>query len=100
MPLALYEADKYAHEEAVQNGGLIMYWYGIPNPQTGMNLATCIWQSRQHAVAANSRPHHITAMRLAAKSYEVYSLNRYVLRKRKGEAYVTVEPYEGGEVGW
>ncbi|KAJ2931480.1 hypothetical protein H1R20_g5597, partial [Candolleomyces eurysporus] len=97
---ALYEADKFAHEEAVQNGGLIMYWYGIPNPETGMNLATCIWQSRQHAVAANSRPHHIKAMRLAAQSYEVYSLNRYVLRKSKGERHVTIEPYTGGEVGW
>ncbi|KAF6761171.1 hypothetical protein DFP72DRAFT_880305 [Ephemerocybe angulata] len=97
---ALYEADKYAHEEAVHNGGLIMYWYGIPNPQTGMNLATCIWQSRKHAVAANSRPHHIKAMRLAAQSYEVYELGRYVLRKSKGEKHVAIEPYNGGEVGW
>lgn len=77
-----------------------MYWYGIPNPQTGMNLATCIWQSRKHAVAANSRPHHIKAMRLAAQSYDVYSLNRYVLKKVKGEEGVTIEPYEGGDVGW
>ncbi|KAI6113247.1 hypothetical protein EDD16DRAFT_1693798 [Pisolithus croceorrhizus] len=43
---ALYEADRLAHEEAVSNGGLIMYWYGVPDPQTGLNLATCIWQSR------------------------------------------------------
>ncbi|TFY78482.1 hypothetical protein EWM64_g5532, partial [Hericium alpestre] len=48
----LYEADKLAHEEAIQNGGLIMYWYGIPDAETGLNLATCIWQSRAHAIAA------------------------------------------------
>ncbi|KXN90622.1 UPF0643 protein PB2B2.08 [Leucoagaricus sp. SymC.cos] len=96
----LYEADKQAHEEAVRNGGLIMYWYGIPNPETGMNLATCIWQSRKHATAANSRPHHIRAMKLAAASYEVYDLERYRLSKRKGEKHVSIENYTGGDVGW
>lgn len=96
----LYEADAKAHAEAVQNGGLIMYWYGIPNTETGMNLATCIWQSRKHAVAANSRPHHIKAMRLAAAAYDVYRLERYVLRKRLGERHVIVEDFHAGEVGW
>ncbi|EIW63503.1 uncharacterized protein TRAVEDRAFT_62977 [Trametes versicolor FP-101664 SS1] len=96
----LYEADKKAHEEAVQNGGLILYWYGTPHPETGLNLATCIWQSRTHAAAANSRPHHIRAMRLAAASYERYELERHRLRKVKGEARLRVEPYDGGDVGW
>ncbi|KAF8658259.1 hypothetical protein AX16_002035 [Volvariella volvacea WC 439] len=99
-PAALYDADAKAHAEAVSNGGLILYWYGIPHQETGMNLATCIWQSRKHAVAANSRPHHINAMRLAASSYEVYHLERYVLRKAAGEEGITVEPFTGGEVGW
>ncbi|KAH7875346.1 uncharacterized protein C8R40DRAFT_1170440 [Lentinula edodes] len=114
---SLYEADKKAHEEAVGNGGLILYWYGIPNQQTGMNLATCIWQSRKHAIAgaanfpillhdlmhtfaANSRPHHIRAMMLAKDSYEVYDLERYVLRKVAGVTGVTVQPFVAGEVGW
>ncbi|KAJ3799153.1 hypothetical protein GGU11DRAFT_528141 [Lentinula aff. detonsa] len=97
---SLYEADKKAHEEAVGNGGLILYWYGIPDQQTGMNLATCIWQSRKHAIAANSRPHHIRAMMLAKDSYEVYDLERYVLRKVAGETGVTVQPFVGGDVGW
>ncbi|CDO69370.1 hypothetical protein BN946_scf184961.g12 [Trametes cinnabarina] len=96
----LYEADKKAHEEAVQNGGLILYWYGTPHPTTGLNLATCIWQSRAHAAAANSRPHHIRAMRLAAASYERYELERYRLQKVKGETRLRVEPYDGGDVGW
>lgn len=97
---ALYEADKQAHEEAIRNGGLILYWYGIPDPVTGLNLATCIWQSRAHAVAANGRPHHIRAMRLAANSYAKYDLERYTLRKVKGETGVNVLPFEGGQVGW
>ncbi|KAG8899485.1 hypothetical protein FRB99_006690 [Tulasnella sp. 403] len=94
----LYEADRLAHEEAVVNGGLIMYWYGVPDPVTGLNLATCIWQSRAHAVAANSRPHHIRAMKLAASSYEVYTLERHVLRKEKGATGVTIEEFVGGDV--
>ncbi|KAL5507104.1 hypothetical protein ACEPAH_6560 [Sanghuangporus vaninii] len=96
----LYEADKKAHEEAVQNGGLLMYWYGVPDPITGLNLATCIWQSRAHAAAANSRPHHIRAMRLARDAYEIYTLERHVLRKRRGTTSVSVEKYIDGEVGW
>jgi len=58
-----------------------MYWYGVPHPATRDNLATCIWQSRAHAVAANSRPYHAKAARLAAASYEMYTLERYILRK-------------------
>ncbi|KAI0793230.1 hypothetical protein C8Q75DRAFT_550689 [Abortiporus biennis] len=96
----LYEADKKAHEEAVQNGGLILYWYGIPHAQTGLNLATCIWQSRQHAIAANSRPHHIRAMKLAAASYERYELQRFKLAKVKGETTLQISPYDRGDVGW
>ncbi|KAH7888832.1 hypothetical protein F5I97DRAFT_1803521 [Phlebopus sp. FC_14] len=113
----LYDADKKAHEEAVSNGGvsascdkssvyflmsskLIMYWYGVPNPETGMNLATCIWQSRKHAITANSRPHHIRAMKLAAVSYEVYNLERYRLSKVKGSRGIIVEDFNGTEVGW
>ena len=113
---ALYSADRLAHEEAIRNGGvralidrllrahfsiqLILYWYGIPHPETRMNLATCIWQSRKHAIAANTRPHHINAMKLAADSYEIYALERFILRKLHGEEGITVEPFNGGEVGW
>lgn len=65
-----------------------------------MNLASCIWQSRKHAIAANSRPHHMQAMKLAADSYEVYELERHVLRKSAGETGVTIHPFTGGDVGW
>ncbi|KAI6000560.1 hypothetical protein EDD15DRAFT_1765416 [Pisolithus albus] len=98
---ALYEADRLAHEEAVSNGGLIMYWYGVPDPQTGLNLATCIWQSRRHALTASSRPHHIRAIKLAAVSYEIYNLERYRLLKVKGKQGIQVEEFSVGvDVGW
>jgi len=72
-----------------------MYWYGIPDPETGLNLATCVWQSRAHAIAANSRPNHIRAMRLAATSYEIYELERWTLRKTAGSRRLEVLPYDG-----
>lgn len=77
-----------------------MYWYGVPDPVNGLNLATCIWQSRQHAIAANSRPHHIRAMKLAKDSYEVYTLERHILQKSAGRLDVVIKPYIEGEVGW
>ncbi|KAI6046157.1 hypothetical protein EDC04DRAFT_2558451 [Pisolithus marmoratus] len=98
---ALYEADRKAHEEAVSNGGLVMYWYGVPDAQTGLNLATCIWQSRRHALAANSRPLHIQAMKFAAISFDTYSLERYRLSKVKRKQGIQVEEFSiGTEVGW
>lgn len=78
-----------------------MYWYGVPHPISGVNLATCIWQSRTAARKAIGGPEHIKAMRLASVSYDFYRLERYVLRKVKGEEGVSVEEYrEGREVGW
>jgi hypothetical protein len=70
-----------------------MYWYGIPDPETGINLATCIWQSRAHALAAHSGPHHAQAMRLAASSYERYELERWTLSKTAGSRRLEVLPY-------
>ena len=58
-----------------------MYWYGTPHPVTRDNLATCIWQSRAQAVAANSNPAHAKAALLARDSYDMYILERHVLRK-------------------
>lgn len=65
-----------------------------------VNLATCIWQSRKLAVKAISGPEHVKAMKLAATSYELYALERYILRKVPGSSKLSIEPYEQGEVGW
>jgi hypothetical protein len=76
-----------------------MYWYGVPD-ETGLNLATCIWQSRRHAIKAISGPKHLEAMKQAKGAYEVYDLERWVLRKEAGTREVTLRKWEGGEVGW
>lgn len=39
-------------------------------------------------------------MKLAAGAYEVYRLERYILQKMYKELGVSIQPYEGGEVGW
>jgi hypothetical protein len=96
---ALYHADREAHEEAVQAGGLIMYWYGEPNEETGNNLATCIWTSNDQARAARTGPKHIEAMKLASKSFDRWQIEQYVLRKVKGGG-LQISKYESGRVGW
>jgi hypothetical protein len=78
-----------------------MYWYGLPDVNNlGLNLATCIWQSRKFALEAMNGPEHVIAMRLAATSFAEFRLERYVLKKEKGQTGLKVYPYEGGEVGW
>lgn len=89
----LYEADRRSHEEAVDSGGLLMYWYGSPNEQTGHNLATCIWTNRQDAIRASALPLHARAAAHALKAYESFELNRYALRKVKGETQLQLEEW-------
>ncbi|GJN91071.1 hypothetical protein Rhopal_004086-T1 [Rhodotorula paludigena] len=106
----LYEADRAAHEEAVTNGSLLIYWYGAPltadtveelsgsADDIGRNLATCIWTSRAAAVGAMRGEHHRVAAKLASEAYESYTLERYILRKEPGELTITVQPWHGREV--
>ncbi|KIP11615.1 hypothetical protein PHLGIDRAFT_457821 [Phlebiopsis gigantea 11061_1 CR5-6] len=95
-----YDLDEKTHSEALRSGGLILYWRGISNPATGTNLTTCIWQSRAHAITANSGPHHIRALRQAVTSCEKFELHRYRLRKLSGERALRVEAYDRGDDGW
>lgn len=128
-PERLGRADRLAHEEAVTNGGLLGYWYGNATcNEKGANLATCIWMSRAHALAANTGPRHREAIALAKVScatsrrievtsrvarradsswfdelqtnYTTFALERYVLRKVTGVRHVTVHDWEGGEVAF
>lgn len=45
----LYSLDKMSHAEATQSGGLLKYWYGVPDGDR-RNLATCEFASRRHLV--------------------------------------------------
>lgn len=91
--LSFYEADRLAHEEATQSGGLIVYWYGSPDPTSGTNLATCIWTSRTAAIAASKLPLHKKAARYAAPSYERYDLVRYKIVKHAGQTQLKLSQW-------
>lgn len=88
-----YEADRLSHEEAVDSGGLLMYWYGAPSSKTGHNLATCVWTSRQDAIRASSLPLHARAAAHSSKAYESFELNRYALVKVRGERKLHVQAW-------
>jgi hypothetical protein len=89
----LYAADRHAHEEAIRSGGLLVYWYGVPNPQ-GDNVATCLWASRSAAREASGLEMHRLAAGLASGVYERYELVRYCVRKEEGETQLRVEVWE------
>ncbi|PWN93885.1 hypothetical protein FA10DRAFT_264483 [Acaromyces ingoldii] len=88
-----YEDDRRAHEEAVDAGGLLMYWYGRPNATTGHNLAMCIWTSRQDALQASSLPLHARAAAHSRKAYESFELHRFAVRKVRGESKLRLEEW-------
>jgi hypothetical protein len=83
----LYAADRRAHEEAINSGGLLMYWYGIPNA-AGENVATCVWTSRDDAVTASRLVRHRAAAALASSVYQNYDVVRYVLKVESGRVAV------------
>ncbi|KAH7026932.1 hypothetical protein B0J12DRAFT_745945 [Macrophomina phaseolina] len=60
--------DEKSHEEAVRSGGLLKYWFGVPDAER-RNLATCFWHSRQNAADGGKGPWHKQA-RGAAVMYE------------------------------
>ena len=39
--LELGQLDEKAHQEATRSGGLLKYWFGVPD-ENGRNLATCM----------------------------------------------------------
>ncbi|KAI9720982.1 MAG: hypothetical protein M1828_005454 [Chrysothrix sp. TS-e1954] len=85
----LYEADRLAHEEAVNSGGLLMYWYGTPDA-AGNNLATCIWTDKESAKVASRLPKHREAVQHAIKAYQSFDLSEFRVEKREGECQFRV----------
>ncbi|KAF8533151.1 hypothetical protein BDD12DRAFT_810412 [Trichophaea hybrida] len=59
--LYLEELDLEAHKEAVKSGGLLKYWFGIPDVD-GRNLATCLWRDRSDAKRGGAGKGHAKAM--------------------------------------
>jgi len=65
----LFKLDKESHAEATQGGGLLKYWYGIPNAER-RNLATCFWRSREDAITGGQGPWHKQARVVISQMYE------------------------------
>ncbi|KAF9513192.1 hypothetical protein BS47DRAFT_1296646 [Hydnum rufescens UP504] len=80
----LCNVDHIAPHKPIQNGGLIIYWYGKLNPCTWNNLATCIWQSPAHAIPVNAQLYHRWPTKFTKVRYKTYELQRWVLTKEKG----------------
>ncbi|KAI4738630.1 hypothetical protein E4T50_10916 [Aureobasidium sp. EXF-12298] len=77
-PERLFELDAYSHQEAMASGGLLKYWYGVKD-QNRRNLATCFWESRQHARDGGRGPWHAKARAAATVWYESIVFKTYVL---------------------
>ncbi|KAH0044096.1 hypothetical protein KCU78_g475, partial [Aureobasidium melanogenum] len=77
-PQRLFQLDAYSHQEAMASGGLLKYWYGVKD-QNRRNLATCFWESRQHARDGGRGPWHAKARAAAAVWYESIVFKTYVL---------------------
>lgn len=88
--------DQKSHAEATTSGGLLKYWFGLPDAN-GKNLATCtysalyptarskspqltlqpgIWRNHADARAASLGPGHKEAIRASVKMYTELKLER------------------------
>ncbi|THZ41202.1 hypothetical protein D6C90_05636 [Aureobasidium pullulans] len=74
----LFQLDAFSHQEAMTSGGLLKYWYGVKN-EDRRNLATCFWESRQHARDGGRGPWHAQARAAATIWYESIVFKTYVL---------------------
>ncbi|KAK3192207.1 hypothetical protein K4F52_001837 [Lecanicillium sp. MT-2017a] len=78
----LGELDKAAHLEAVESGGFLKYWFGSPDPEL-RNLATCVWRSREDAMAGGRGPAHKKAAMSTRSLYAYWKIDQHRLIIRK-----------------
>ncbi len=94
--LHLAALDKRSHAEAMESGGLLKYWFGIPDAN-GRNIATCkspkqslcvetkqpiilgIWREREDAKRGSIGLGHKEAMRAMVNMYSEWKLERLTL---------------------
>ena len=85
--------DKAAHAEATASGGILKYWFGIPD-ENGRNLATCtfpfltpeaysdikgIWRDPQDAKRGGAGPGHRQAIRETRALYLEWGIEQLAL---------------------
>ncbi|KAH0544961.1 hypothetical protein FGG08_000887 [Glutinoglossum americanum] len=76
--------DESSHKEAVESGGLLKYWYGVPDPVNGRNLATCVWRRRDDARRGSAGEGHRRAALAARQMYTEWKIERLALVIRDG----------------
>ena len=92
----LKEHDDKAYAEALEAGGLLRYFRGIMNERREC-LSFCLWESREQARRAAGGASHAAAMRITAKMYESYRLERYyMMRTAAGEENLVFRRIEEG----
>lgn len=74
----LGELDKAAHAEAVASGGFLKYWFGEPDAEL-RNLATCLWRSREDAIAGGKGPAHRKAAGSTRSLYAYWKIDQHRL---------------------
>src|SRR5919112_5976319 len=80
----LREHDDRAYDEALDSGGLLKYFKGHAN-ERGECLSFCLWETREQARKAAAASSHASAADITACMYLSYVLDRYWLKKVRGE---------------
>lgn len=76
---SLYDFDKRSHAEANQLGGLLKYWFGVPDGETGQNLATCWWRSAEDAKIGGTGNAHRESVSKTRQWYQLWHVEEYIL---------------------
>ncbi|CAK7268920.1 hypothetical protein SEPCBS119000_003305 [Sporothrix epigloea] len=74
----LSSLDEAAHREANDSGGLLRYWFHVPDAN-GRNLATCLWRTPADAHKAGHGAEHRKASGAVRSLYREWAIERYRL---------------------
>ncbi|CAF9941239.1 hypothetical protein IMSHALPRED_002486 [Imshaugia aleurites] len=85
--------DQKSHVEATKSGGLLKYWFGLPD-ENGRNVATCIWRNFADARPASVGPGHRDAMRATINMYTEWKLERLRFEIDDGARAWSITPWE------
>ena len=105
--------DQRSHAEAIKSGGLLKYWFGLPDAN-GRNLATCIkfaifstardfgklicglgiWRNHADARSASVGPGHKEAIRASVKMYAELKLERIRFEIADGADGWSITPWD------
>lgn len=75
----LADLDRRSHAEAMESGGLLKYWFGVPNSNR-RNLATCVWDGYEDAQRGGRGEGHGEAAKATANFYSEWRVERLGLQ--------------------